>query len=43
MLAFIEIFYQNRFINKFARKEKAKFPESQSLTVSGFSCEILET
>ena len=33
MLAFIEIFYQNRFINIYARKKKAKITDSQSFFV----------
>ena len=33
MLAFIEIFYQKRFINEYARKKKAKILESQSFLV----------
>ena len=30
MLAIKEIFYQDRFINEYARKKKAKISESQS-------------
>ena len=30
MLAFIEIFKQNQFLNKCARKKKAKIPKSQN-------------
>ena len=33
MLAFIDFFYQNRFINECARKKKAKIPESRSFLV----------
>ena len=35
-------FYQNRFINEYARKKKAKFSESKSHRVTEFS-EILRT
>ena len=33
MLAFIFFFYQNRFINEYAKKKKAKISESQSHAV----------
>ena len=36
MLAFIDFFYENRFINECARKKKAKIPEFQSFTISEF-------
>ena len=34
MLAFLEFFYQDRFINEFARKKKAKISETQIHGVS---------
>ena len=41
MLAFIEFFfYQNWFINKFARKKKAKISESHSHRVTEFFSKI---
>ena len=33
MLAHIEFFYQNQFINEYARKTKAKIPESRNFLV----------